>query len=647
MKWHSFSEVVTDATSKFTKIKASDYHAQGKYKIIDQGKEPIAGYTDDPNLVNGQLLPILIFGDHTRILKYEDNPIALGADGAKALWVNPDVANARYVYYYLRSIHIKEAGYSRHFKFLKEVRIPIPFKDGISDLDNQKRIARLLDKVEGLIAQRKQHLQQLDDLLKSVFLEMFGDPVRNEKGWNVVFWDDLFVTRTGKLNANAMSENGAYPFFTCAKEIFQIDKFAFDCEALILAGNNASGDYDVKYYEGKFNAYQRTYILELKNETDRYPFYKHHLEMKLRQLKDGSKGANTRYLTKQFLDTICFIQPREELQKRFSAIAEKIDRIKSRYQQNLTDLEKLYGALSQQAFKGELDLSRIPLEKLANEDNATVKKKLRLSVEPSLSKNFQDTLANLNTFNQTAASHFKALEEANRLSKLPWEQLNSVSRLAEQFASFRSPLQELGHMSTLSKTFEQAQAALKPLNIDRLESLTKTAELARSLAFEAPKIDFGRLSLHDEFVKKANEPLESLRRTIEQFQMPSASQHFSDLLSEQLETAKRFQSTIPDFTTWQKLASEVPEIDFEESDRLFSRHFEPEDVVGIVSSANEPLSFESLLQELGEFNAVDFAGYERIKAIIFDLLATNQLKQVFDENQKTLFFSAVVTVNSQ
>jgi len=158
-----------------------------------------------------------------------------------------------------------------------------------------------------------------------------------------------------------MSENGAYPFFTCAKEIFQIDNFVFDCEALILAGNNATGDYDVKHYKGKFNAYQRTYILELKSEADEYLFYKHHLEMKLRQLKDGSKGANTRYLTKQFLDTISFIQPHEKLQNQFAAIVEKVKGIKSRYQQSLTDLESLYGALSQKAFKGELDLSQVSL----------------------------------------------------------------------------------------------------------------------------------------------------------------------------------------------------------------------------------------------------------------------------------------------
>jgi len=184
MRWYSFLEVVSDVTSKFSKIATAGYKVQGKYRIVDQGKEPVAGYTDDSDLVNNELLPIIIFGDHTRVLKYEDVPLALGADGAKALWVNRNLAIPRYVFYYLRSVQIKEAGYSRHFKFLKQISIPIPITNGGPNFDEQIRIAHLLGKVEGLIARRKQHLQQLDDLLKSAFLKMFGNPVRNEKGWD-------------------------------------------------------------------------------------------------------------------------------------------------------------------------------------------------------------------------------------------------------------------------------------------------------------------------------------------------------------------------------------------------------------------------------------------------------------------------------
>jgi type I restriction enzyme S subunit len=282
------------------------------------------------------------------------------------------ILDGKFLYYYLKANEkqIDALGTGSTFKAitqdtLKKILIPLP------PLNDQIRIAHLLSKVEGLIAQRKKHLQQLDNLLKSVFLEMFGDPVWNEKGWDLIFWDDLFSTRTGKLNANAMSENGSYPFFTCAKEIFRIDNFDFDCEALILAGNNATGDYDVKYYAGKFNAYQRTYILELRKGIDSYLFYKHHLEMKLRQLKEGSKGANTQYLTKRFLDTLFFLHPNGSYQKKFAAIAKKIESLKSHYQKSLTDLESLYGVLSQKAFKGQLDLSRVPLPISPDESQPT------------------------------------------------------------------------------------------------------------------------------------------------------------------------------------------------------------------------------------------------------------------------------------
>ena len=106
--------------------------------------------------------------------------------GLSAIRANSTL-DANFLYYFLKSNEqaIAKLGTGSTFKAitqetLKKVEIPIP------TLDDQIRIAHLLSKVEGLIAQRKQHLQQLDDLLKSVFLEMFGDPVRNERGWKVL-----------------------------------------------------------------------------------------------------------------------------------------------------------------------------------------------------------------------------------------------------------------------------------------------------------------------------------------------------------------------------------------------------------------------------------------------------------------------------
>jgi len=118
--------------------------------------------------------------------------------------------------------------------------------------------------------------------------------------WEISTLGDTCNIKTGKLNANAAVENGQYPFFTCSKDIFQIDVYAFDCEALMLSGNNATGDYDVKYYKGKFNAYQRTYVITIKSEMIKrllYPLIQNMIEQQLKDLKNKSIGGLTKYLT--------------------------------------------------------------------------------------------------------------------------------------------------------------------------------------------------------------------------------------------------------------------------------------------------------------------------------------------------------------
>ncbi|MFJ4373444.1 restriction endonuclease subunit S [Pseudomonas japonica] len=384
MKWHPFSEVVTDVTAKFTKVKASDYRAQGRYKIIDQGKKPIAGYTDDSSLVNEKLLPVVIFGDHTRVLKYVDEPIALGADGAKALRVNPGLANARYVYYYLRSIQIKEAGYSRHFKFLKEIAIPIPLKDGAPNFDAQIRIAHLLAKVEELIAQRKQHLQYLDDLLKSVFLEMFGDPVRNERGWETQPFSKIGKFTSGGTPSKSRGDFWAGEFPWVSPKDMKVPKI-FDSEDHVSAKvfDETSlkritpghllivvrGMILAHSFPAAINMVDVAINQDMKaikvNSDLRTAYVFHCLNALKRQILKliTTAGHGTKKFDSDVMAKLLIPVPTPEIQDRFLLIADKIEGIKSGYLQSLTDLEALYGVLSQQAFKGELDLSRVPLPK--------------------------------------------------------------------------------------------------------------------------------------------------------------------------------------------------------------------------------------------------------------------------------------------
>ena len=123
--------------------------------------------------------------------------------------------------------------------------------------------------------------------------------------WEIAKLGKIAIIRTGKLDSNAAVIGGRYPFFTCDPNTLSIDVWAYDTEAVLLAGNNASGNYTAKYYKGKFNAYQRTYIIESANEEElniRYLYYA--LNQQLRLLKMMSSGSTTKFLTIRMLDNL-------------------------------------------------------------------------------------------------------------------------------------------------------------------------------------------------------------------------------------------------------------------------------------------------------------------------------------------------------
>ena len=226
-------------------------------------------------------------------------------------------------------------------------------------IDDQIRIAHLLGKVEGLIAQRKQHLQQLDDLLKSVFLEMFGDPVRNEKGWDPTTIGQIIKVASGNgLVAKDMNTEGPYKVYGGNGVNGAHTEYMFDSPTLVIGR--------VGYYCGSVHITEpkswvtdnALYVKEFLKKTD-LVFIKHLLAT--HDLNKAAGRAAQPLVSGSRIYPIRTIDVPFENQKAFSAIVERVEALKSHYQQSLTDLEALYGALSQQAFKGELDLSRVAL----------------------------------------------------------------------------------------------------------------------------------------------------------------------------------------------------------------------------------------------------------------------------------------------
>lgn len=267
--------------------------------------------------------------------------------------------------------------------------VPLP----AVEFDDQIRIAHLLSKVEGLIAQRKQHLQELDDLLKSVFLEMFGDPVKNEKRHKISTLTPYIthLTSGGRGWAEYYSSSGKR--FIRSLDV-QMNSIGSDDVAYVTPPNNKEaertrvmpGDVLLTITGSKIGrvccvpedfeeGYISQHVAIIRTQGINPIYLSFYLSMPAcgqRAIAKQQYGQAKPGLNLTQIQNFEIIDPDRNLQNQFAAIFEKIKGIKSRYQQSLADLEALYGALSQKAFKGKLDLSRVPLPTAPIEANTEI-----------------------------------------------------------------------------------------------------------------------------------------------------------------------------------------------------------------------------------------------------------------------------------
>ena len=165
---YNFSEILADETKLGKKISQGDYLVDGQFPIIDQGQKEIAGYSNETDGLFRDV-PAIIFGDHTRVLKFVNKPFFLGADGVKLLKQKRNEDNAKYLFYALKNVKIPNTGYNRHFKWLKEAHIEIPKRK------QQDAVVKILDSITALISLRQRQTEKLDELVKARFVEMFGE----------------------------------------------------------------------------------------------------------------------------------------------------------------------------------------------------------------------------------------------------------------------------------------------------------------------------------------------------------------------------------------------------------------------------------------------------------------------------------------
>ena len=432
-----------------------------KSKIIYETKEEITDYAIEN--IRCRKIPkgTLLFSFKLTIGKMAFAGCDLYTNEAIAALVIKDsgLLNSHFLFFALQVVKLVGSnqaamGKTLNSKSLAELKIPIP------PLDDQIRIVHLLSKVEGLIAQRQQNLQQLDDLLKSVFLEMFGPTNPSFEEWSLVEIKELAAKhkramRTGPFGSNLLHseflpvgdvavlgiDNAVQNRFAWGKRRFITHKkykelenyriFPGDVIITIMGtiGRSAVIPNDIPIAIN--TKHLAAITLDRKVANPIFLSYSiHSSPYILNQFKRKTRGAIMSGLNLTLIKETKLRRPPIELQERFASIHAQVDNIKFYYQQSLTDLENLYGALSQKAFKGELDLSQIVVPTEQKETSEDMK-----PVEPVVpEKDTKPTIVlpapvNLDSLNST---------EGRKLIINQWldsylEQLEGIPFSAEHF----------------------------------------------------------------------------------------------------------------------------------------------------------------------------------------------------------------------
>ena len=348
-----FDDVVEDITRFGRKISSDKFQNHGEYPIIDQGQQFVAGYLNESQ---GLLedFPVIIFGDHTRILKYVDFPFFLGADGVKVLKVKNNNFLDKYVYYNLCAIKIPDTGYNRHFKWLKQVELKY------YSLEDQQNIIDKLDKITWLIEKRKQQLEKLDLLIKSKFIEMFGET--DSPKYSIYKLKDIAKYHQGtqvavELQSNIQKDNMVrflriidYTQPPQEPRYVKVKGYEVYKDSVVIVRYGASAGFVGKGYDGilannLFEVIPNTNLItkEFLYSSLKYGAFENEISNKV-------MGAAMPAISFGLMDSIQIIIPPIEHQYMFEKFVEQTDKTKFTIKQSLEKLQTLKNALMQKYF---------------------------------------------------------------------------------------------------------------------------------------------------------------------------------------------------------------------------------------------------------------------------------------------------------
>ena len=229
------------------------------------------------------------------------------------------------------------------------------------DKEIQKKIGVILSRYDSLIENYQKQIKLLEEAARRLYKEWFIDlrfPGHENtkivdgvpKGWERKKVGDIAPIITGKKDANFGTPDGEYPFFTCSQEPIKAPSFSFDCAAVLLSGN---GDFNVKLYRGKFEAYQRTYVLSPCCAQHLYLLY-YTISANMTKLAAGSSGSTIKFLTKGMIDGINLNVPNDEILETFNKKVEPIQSSRESLQSQIRLLTEARDRLLPKLMSGEI-----------------------------------------------------------------------------------------------------------------------------------------------------------------------------------------------------------------------------------------------------------------------------------------------------
>ena len=364
VNFDSFFDVLP---SKKYQVQKQDYLSNGDIPIVDQGQSIIAGYTNDRRKIFNHD-KVIIFGDHTRIIKYVDFSFAVGADGTQILDVKPDI-NLKFAYYQLLNKKIPDTGYNRHFKYVKKEYYYIP-----PTLEEQQEIVDVLDAASEIIRLRTACIESAQSLIPALFQEMFGDINNNIHGLpiseikscveinptKIVMNDNDDVTFLGMKD---VTENGQIDLSTIKKyEDVKKGFTSFKNDDVLLAKitpcfENGKAAIVKNLVNNTGFGSTEFYVLR-PNQNKILPEYLYSIVKSSRFSEIGKsnmKGAaGQKRLIKDFVSNYKFLLPDIQQQKLFATKVQEIESYIKSQQAELENAKTMFQSLLHHAFTGKL-----------------------------------------------------------------------------------------------------------------------------------------------------------------------------------------------------------------------------------------------------------------------------------------------------